>query len=365
MRITKDDLLELIGPAAKVADPKSSMAVLGCILFQADGDEISVRATDLEVAVEKSLDATAEEAAFCVPAKKFLDVVKTLPGGEILLTPEDGWLRIEAGEASFRIATLPAEDFPVQEEKPWKFTITVTGPTLADVLSRTLYAVATEESRFILSGVCFEFEREVLAVATDGHRLARVNFAAEVLDGTAEGTYIVPRKACKEMLALARDAEAVTVSFSDQYVEAEINTEKGATHLTARLIDGQYPDWRAVLPKEEQALLTVDKKAFAEALRRVSNISSLAYKPVRLIPHRDEAKLELFAQEQDAGEAREVIPAEFQGQFQPLAVNARYMLDALGGLYSDQVVLSIHDENRPILIRDNDYLALVMPMTGQ
>ena len=365
MRINRDDLLELIGPVSKTTDPKSSIAILGCILFQSDGDCIRARATNLEVAIERTVDVQTEPISFCVDAKRFVEIIKALPSEKVDLRINGGRLEIESGRASFKLPLFPEEDFPGQKEQPWKFCFSTSGSVLANVLSCTTYALAKEESRFVLCGLCLEFGQKVQVIASDGHRLAKMDLnVIDYHEGSPEGSYIIPRKACEALLALAKEAETVTLSISDEYVEAQVDDGTRATTITARLIDGQYPNWQAVIPEGEPAVVYLDKTAFRDALKRISlvTIGSKGYQPVRLIPDFDEASLRVEAQENELGQAREVIPAEYQGQFDPLTINARYLLDALNAVSINRVAMFVHSSNLPILIRDGSYLVLIMSM---
>ncbi len=368
LRVEREKLLRVLSKVQSIADRKSSMAILSTVLFEAKEDGVEVSATDLEIGFKSFFEAEIEEqGALAIPARKFYEIIKDFPAETVELSEDNSWLKISgaAEEVLFRLACLPAEDFPALPEIEETTLVEIPGGVFAEMIGKTLFCVATEESRFILAGIYMEQpeEEKVLRfVATDGHRLAMIDREVENLEGLELSPgVIVPRKACQEMRKLAQDQVLIQFGVKENHaILAAPNMM-----LTARLIDGRYPDYRAVIPKTKERLVLVPRKRFIEALKRVSVISLERFRPVTL--EVSEEGITIVSQHPDLGEGRERVSARYQGEKFSLNFNAKYLVDCLEVMDSEEVELSMKDENTPCTItgpNDKGFLGLVMPMSS-
>lgn len=366
MQIQKSDLLDLISPVAPVADPRNSMAILGTVHLYGDGYALVAEATDLEVR-SKNYFRLAEEPGLdvCVPAKKFFDIVKTLPEGDISLEVQDGHLHIQAGDSEFKLATMDPADFPNPDQiEINRFSLEFSAPILTRILETTSYAMAREEARYSLCGVCFDFSEhnKSYAVATDDHRLVLRELNPIEVRGEPEGQYIVPAKAVRELISILKKTSAtVELAFSGSSVTLLWADGDFTTEFSARLIEGQFPEWRAVMPQNYTGAIILSPEQFIPALKRVTLLVTDRYKPVTLTSEGDKLKIQSLGSE--LGEAQESIPASFEGEVPEIRVNAAYLLEALAPVAGAPTVkLELTDERTPIRIQDGAYTALVMPM---
>jgi len=368
LQIDREKLLKILGKVQGIADRKSSMAILSTVLFEAKENLVEISATDLEIGFRSTLEAEVENpGALAVPARKFYEIIKDFPEDLIFLKEEDMWLHIfgNTQEVYFRLACLPAEDFPALPDIEDSTLVDLPGGDLAEMISKTIFCVATEENRFILAGIFVEQleEENILRfVATDGHRLALIDKELENIGplGLSPGV-IVPRKACHEIRKIAQEQVLVQFGIKENHVIL------GAPNmvLTARLIDGQYPDYKAVIPKEKDKIVTVPRRRFMEALKRISIISLDKFRPVTL--EISSSGINILSQHPDLGEGRELISASYEGEEFSLNFNAKYLIDILDVMTSEEVELCMKDENTPCIITGQDdkgFLGLVMPMSA-
>jgi len=366
--IDKEKLLKILGKVQGIADRKSSMAILSTVLFEAKEDTVEISATDLEIGFKSSLEAEVElPGALAIPARKFYEIVKEFPSEQISLREENMWLHISGMEEEvyFRLACLPAEDFPALPDIEEATLVDLPGGILAEMISKTIFCVATEENRFILAGIYVEQpenEKLLRFVATDGHRLAMIDKEVENVEALELSPgVIIPRKACHEIRKIAQDQ--VLVQFGVRENHAILAAPNML--LTARLIDGQYPDYRAVIPEEKDKIVLVPRKRFIEALKRVSIISLERFRPVTL--EISPSKITIVSQQRDLGEGREVVPVSYQGEEFSLNFNAKYIIEILDVMSSEEVEFCMKDENTPGIITgpsDKGFLGLVMPMSS-
>ncbi len=367
--VEKDRMLKVLSRLQSIADKKSSMAILSTVLFKAEEGGVHLSATDLELGLKSFVEAEVETPGeLSVPARKFYEIIKDFPLERILLEDENGWLRITSvgdDEIFFRLACLPAEDFPSLPEVEDAELIELEGALLVEMISKTIFCVATEETRFILSGIYLEQPEDtnfLRFVATDGHRLAMIDREVaniEVL--RLNPGIILPRKAAQEMKKIAQEIPVVQFGLKENHaILAAPNLV-----FTARLIDGQYPDYRAVIPQIEEKPVLAPRKKLLEALKRISVISAERYRPVSF--NVSPGTLVLVSQHPDLGEGREKVPIQYEGEEFVLNFNAKYLIDVLEVLGSEEVEFYMRDEDTPCVIKgpeDAGFLGLVMPMTS-
>ncbi len=367
--VEKEKLQKVLSRVQAIADKKSSMAILSTVLLKASEEGIELSATDLEIGLRTLVDAEVERPGeLAVPARKFYEIVKDFPLSHILLEEENGWLKITATgdeEIFFRLACLPAEDFPSLPEVEDADLIELEGALLTEMISKTIFCVATEETRFILSGIYVEqpVEEKVLRfVATDGHRLALIDREVEkVEDLRLTPGVIIPRKAAQEMKKISQENAIVQFGLKDNQAILAL------PHLvlTARLIDGQYPDYRAVIPQERENPIRIHRKKLLEALKRISVLSVERYRPVTF--NVSAGLLTLVSQHPDLGEGRERLPVIYEGDDFALNFNAKYLIDVLEVMDSEEVEFFMRNEDVPCIItgpEDQGFLGLIMPMTS-
>jgi DNA polymerase-3 subunit beta len=319
-----------------------------------------VIATDLEVGARVTLPArVARKGAVTVSARKLAEIVKELPASALTLRVGDNAaVGIRCGGVSYRLVGLPPDDFPPVVPGSPAAWIPIEARALREMLQQTSFAISHDENRYALNGVLFSIQdKQVRLVATDGHRLAvSVRGLAERADPV---TGIVPRKAVTELMRVLGSSEDVQVAITEnQFVLQMPNFV-----LTARLIEGQFPNYEAVMPKGHPGKLLVSRATLQGALRRVAVIAEERNKPVRmtLTP----ASLKISASSQETGEAEEAIDVDYAGQEVVMGFNSRYLLDALGALDKDPVAFEFKDGLSPGVVKsveDEGYCCVIMPM---
>jgi DNA polymerase-3 subunit beta len=368
LSIERAALLKALAHVQSVVERRNTIPILSNVLLSAEGDKLLFTATDMDLTILEEVSAgIAEEGATTVPAHTLYEIVRKLPeGAEVSLMAggEGGQMTLRAGRSKFSLATLPKEDFPNagSEELPRSFT--VSAGDLRNLVDRTRFAISTEETRYYLNGIYLhaveDEDRAVLrAVATDGHRLARFDMA---LPESAKGMpgVIVPRKTVNELRKLIDGSEGeVKVSLS----ETKICFAFDATLLTSKLIDGTFPDYQRVIPSGNDKTLDVNRREFAEAVDRVSTISTEKSRAVKLAI--DNGILTLSANSPENGSAVEQIEVAYGGPAIEIGFNSRYLLDIAQQIEGETAQLSMSDAASPTVVRevaDDSALYVLMPM---
>jgi len=341
MQITQADLLSALAAVAPYSARKSTMPILSCVRLDVD----SVAATDLDVDARAPLPG-ASELACCVDARHLLAVVRALADAPVTLTRDGGMLSVEQGRTKMRLPCLPSADFPALRALPEDSAWTDAG-WLPDALAAVLYAVSHDETRHVLNGICLSGGA---AVATDGHRLAAAPVDAGALDGA-----IIPRGLVERLAGashVARDGQRVWM-------------KAGAVVVGGRLIEGRFPDWRQVVPTEDQTKTraVVGVAAMLAALQRVGLSSNAKTGATRLTIGGD--GIAMHAVDPETGEARDAVDAETSGPDMEIGVRGGYLADALRGLACEWAVIAGGDALSPLLVRpmgDTGRQAVVMPM---
>jgi len=369
LSIDKAQLQRGLGRLQAIVEKRNSMPILANVLLQATSDgggSLELAATDLEVGIRGLHAADVETAGgITVSARKLYDIVRELPDEVVRLeaTP-NAYLEIQCGRARFSLAGAAAEEYPSLPEFSPGRLIKLPSAVLSVMIERTMYAASIDETRYNLNGVYFEVEPDVgliRMVATDGHRLAKVDRSLEAdLEGLASGL-IIPRKGLAELKRVVdeEDADEVEIGFEGNSGLAR----KGGVTLVMRLIEGEFPNYRQVIPSEPGTRLTVAAEPLIHALRRVALLSAERSRAVRL--DLGSGRLQVSSSNPDLGEAQEEIDIDYDGEDISIGFNARYLLDALGALGAKELYLSLRDANAPAQVQptdDTDSLAVVMPM---
>jgi len=371
MRITVDrtNLLKSLGRVHRVVERRNTIPILSNVLIDADAGSMQLKATDLDLEVTETAGANVEQAgATTVPAHLLYDIVRKLPdGGEVMLAmnAEGSSVSVVSGRSNFRLQCLPKADFPALSTGEFSHSFKLDVKDLKRLVDCTQFAISTEETRYYLNGIYFHVLEadgalHLLAVATDGHRLAKVALAAPQ---GAEGMpgVIIPRKTVGELQKLLGEEseEPVLVELSD----AKIRFSIGSVILTSKLIDGTFPEYQRVIPLNNQKKLVVERAAFAASVDRVSTISSDRGRAVKLSISADQ--LTLTVNNPDSGMAEDQLPATYGDEAMEIGFNSRYLLDITGQLAGDDVIFMLADSGSPTLIRDtqaSDALYVLMPM---
>lgn len=365
--IERTALLKSLSHVQSVVEKRNTIPILSNVMLDASGSSLSLAATDLDIAIIVSTQADVQsEGATTVAAHTLFDIVRKLPdGSSVDLELEDGEkLLVKAGRSFFRLAALDKSDFPVMNagEMPHNFSLPATD--LTRLIDKTRFAISTEETRYYLNGIYLHVAEDeegslLRAVATDGHRLAQVE---QSLPDGADGMpgIIIPRKTVSEIRRLIDEIDGgVEISLS----ETKICFSFAGTLLTSKLIDGTFPDYSRVIPKENHKLLQLDSRLLAEAVDRVSTISNDKTRSVKLCMDSNVLKLEVNSP--DNGTAREEVTAHYDTDPMEIGFNSRYLLDILAQVKGETVDLHMADPSSPTIVRDSvdmGSLYVLMPM---
>ena len=360
-------LLKAMSRAQGVVERRNTIPILANVLLEASGGSLSLRATDLDLEVIEDLPAMVETAgATTVSAHMLHEIVRKLPDGAQLnlhADPETGRLDVIAGRSRFSLATLPREDFPVMASSEYECSFAMPAPIVRRLFDKSKFAVSTEETRYYLNGVYLhvpDAETPVLrAVATDGHRLARID--TDLPPGAEEAPgVIVPRKTVGELRKLLDDDEAeIAISVSETKIRFSVN----GLVLTSKVIDGAFPDYTRVIPAGNTRRLEVDASEFASAVDRVATVSSERSRAVKL--SLDQDRLTLSVNAPDSGSAAEELVVAYNDDAMEIGFNARYLLEIASQVDRENAVFMFADANAPTLVREGDddsAVYVVMPM---
>jgi DNA polymerase-3 subunit beta len=372
-------LLKSLGHVHRVVERRNTIPILANVLLRAEDGGLRLKATDLDIEVTETIAAdVAQGGATTVPAHVIYDIVRKLPeGAQVSLETagDGGQMQIRSGRSRFMLQALPESDFPDLAAGDLGHRFGLPAADLKRLVEKTQFAISTEETRYYLNGIFFhtlEAENTTVlrAVATDGHRLARVEMPAPP---GAEGMpgIIVPRKAVAEIQKLVEDVgEEVAIELSSAKIRltfrgrtGEHSSSADGVVLTSKLIDGTFPDYQRVIPSGNDKRLTVEREDFAKAVDRVSTISSERGRAVKLALN--EGRLTLTVNNPDSGSATEEIEVDYDASPLDIGFNARYLLDITGQLDGDTALFRLADPGSPTVIQDREGAAalyVLMPM---
>jgi DNA polymerase-3 subunit beta len=365
LTITREQLQEGLVAVAASVPAKTTLPILSNILLEATKDGIRLSGTDLDIAVSTTVSASVDqEGAITLPARKLVEIVRELPSAAIRLTASgEQRVSIECGRSRFRLLGLPREEFPafpsVKFEGGWRTSSGV----LQKLIAHVAFAASTEESRPILNGVLWELRPERMRmVATNGHRLARMDVPTATTVSSAQADLIVPPKALDQIRRLFGADEEVEIARSENH----LGFRSATTQIFTRLIEGPYPNYEQVIPRENDKSATAEKAAFTSALRRMSIVASDQTHRIRMAFANGSCKLSV--QTPDLGEAQEEITVSYDGDPLEIGFNASYLLEILKYIPTDEVRLTFKAPERaatcePVGWDDpSSYLTLVMPL---
>ena len=363
--ISREDLIKPLTLVAGVVERRQTLPVLSNILIVVDGDQLSLTGTDLEVELvgRVRLAEPAEAGEITVPARKLMDICKTLPDdSQISVQLEDEKIVLKSGRSRFSLTTLPAVDFPSVDESPQNLEFNIQQSQLKRLIERTSIAMAQQDVRYYLNGMLFEIQKGCLrAVATDGHRLAMSEAPADVASDDVRQV-IIPRKGVLELNRLfSGDTEdSVKVVMSSNH----IRTITDNFTFTSKLVDGKFPDYKQVIPASSSGEMLVEREPLKQVLSRTAILSNEKYRGVRL--NIDKDLLQVFANNPEQEEAEESLPVKYEGEPLEIGFNVSYLLDVLSVTHSTNIRVSFADSNSSILLEEiaehPDSIYVVMPM---
>jgi len=371
VRITRDELLTGLQRVQGVVEKRNTMPILSNILLEAKQDGAEIVATDLEIGMRGLYKASVLEiGGVAISARKLFEIIKELPPGEIELSSgENNWTTIRAGKGQFKIVGLPSADYPALPIIEREGLTPLSGDGLLELIRKTLFAAGDNDARYILNGLLVtlvntEKKTALRLVGTDGHRLAVAEQEvgkAELKGGPQEIKAIIPKKAAQEMRRLLEergDSEPL-IGFAKNLMIFR----KSGLLLTSRLMEGNYPNYQQVIPKEGGRRITVNRQELESALRRVSVLSKEKASAVKVsfLP----GKMTLFSSSPDYGEAVEELPASYEGETLSSGFNARYLLDVFGVMDGESVSLQMDTPLSPCLVQESEspgFKCVVMPI---
>ena len=368
LSIERSTLLKAVSHAQSVVERRNTIPILANVLIEAEDDKVQFRATDLDVEIVDRAQAKVDRpGSTTVSAVLLHEIARKLPDGALIELTSDtasSRLTVEAGRSNFSLATLPKEDFPIMASSEYAANFSAKSGDLRRLFDKSRFAISTEETRYYLNGVymhsaTFENSKVLRCVATDGHRLARVDTGlpegAEELPGV-----IIPRKTVAEIRKFLDDDEVqIAVSVS----ETKVRFATPDITLTSKVIEGTFPDYTRVIPASNEKKLEVDADEFAKAVDRVSTVSSERSRAVKLSLEDDQ--LTLIVNSPDSGAAEEQVAVAYSDERLEIGFNAKYLLEISSQIDKENAIFMFNSSGDPVLIReDNDLSAVyvVMPM---
>jgi len=362
----KADLVRELQFFQQIVERKNTIPILANVLLESNGSELTLLATDLEVALRSRCEAAVDKAgAVTLPAKKLYEIVRALPEADVKLATEKGGsgVRVSAEKFESRMPTLPREDFPSLPEAGAGMRSTIKGNVLRELVAKTQFAITGEDTRFYLNGALFLLRPDSMTlVATDGHRLALVNARRDPAGKAGdEIKAILPRKTLAELSRLVVDDSEVLYERGENHLFFEI----GPRLLISRMIDGQFPAYEKVIPKANDKRIEFERDRLTSAVRRVSILSNERSRAVKFVI--EKGKVEVTSSSPEFGEAREPLTVDYSGPELTICFNAQYVQDFLNVVDSDVVALELKDEvsqavMRPVGVEGYDYTYVIMPM---
>lgn len=359
----KAELERALYRAQGIAERKTTMPILANVLLEAGKEGLTVSAFDLEIGIQGTYAANVLAAgAAAVGARSLYDIVRAMPGTEISVKKQSNHgIALKSGSAEFKIVGMPAEEFPALPRVDKVPFVEIDPALMLSMIEKTSFAVSSDETRYNLNGVYVEpFEGGVRMVATDGHRLAMIEKEIQG-DFKLKRGVIIPRKGLFELRRLLADEGASQSALG--FVESSGVFKMKDLSMVMRLIDGQFPDYKQVIPKESERVIQLACAPLLDTLKRVSLLSTDRAYAVKV--ELEKGMLRVSANNPDLGEAHEEIPVEYAGAPLKIGFNARYLMDVLGALGTEAVRFELSDELSPGVLKPVDgdrYTAVIMPM---
>ena len=364
LTISKEQILAGLQAVQNVVSTRTTLPILSNVLIRAEKNHVEFTATDLDVTVACAVEAKVEKAgATTLPVKKLFGIVRELNGNEIeIVTDEKNITAIRSGSSFYKIHGLGADEFPPLPKFKDDKKVALPQETVKAMLKKTSFAVSTDESRYVLNGIFVSLkENKLTLVATDGRRLALVDEEVDISEKSS-GEFIVPAKAVSELNRLLQEKGEVEIKFGENQASFSLKDDNGlSVLLVTKLIEGNYPNYRQVIPGEAKERIPLNREEFVQALRRAEIMTSDKANSVKLTFGKN--NLAVTANSPEVGEARESLAVNYKGKEMAIAFNPRYLIDALSALSEDEVFFELIDELSPGVLKINGpFLYVVMPM---
>jgi DNA polymerase-3 subunit beta len=367
--VSRAELLRELTAAQSVVERKTTIPILSNFLVEAADDKITITATDLDQSIRTSCPAKVKKPGACtIPARKLYDYIKLLSDGDISIKLMDNhWVQIRAGRSNTKMVGMARANFPQVAEFPTAGAVKIVAASLQGMIAKTIFAISNEESRYTLNGALLVLKAESMAmVATDGHRLAHIEKLGEALEGiTGEKKTLIPRKALSELLSLLNTTEVETIDFADD--EQTLFFRVGGRVLTSRKLTGNFPNYEAVLPRDNNKFVIVRSEDLMAAILRVAQFADERSGAIKIRLETNELKLS--SSSTDSGESEDTIETPYN--YDPLVVgfNSQYLLDFLKAIgNTGEVRLEFKDAQSAGQMRPEDasedvkYRYILMPM---
>jgi len=365
--VSKFELLRELTATQGVVERKTTIPILSNYLFEAGGDKLSLTATDLDLSLRTSCVAKVKKEGACtIPARKLHDYVKLLPDADITIKLlENHWVSIRCGRSNTKMVGMARSNFPSLPTFPTAGVVKIPAQVLRSMIAKTGFAIASEESRYTLNGALMVLKPEsITMVATDGHRLAHIERSGEKFEGVSgEMKTLVPKKAMDELKSLLDSTDAEAIEFAKD--ESTLFFRIGPRLLTSRQLTGQFPNFEAVLPKDNNKSITVHGEDLTAAISRVAQFADERSRAVKM--RLEKGELKLSASSTETGESEDSLEIDYNGDMIQIGFNAQYLLDFLKATGSGDVKLEFKDSQsagqmRPAEGEDYKYRYIVMPM---
>jgi DNA polymerase III subunit beta len=365
--VRKTDLLRELQLFQGIVERKNTIPILANVLLEANGAEVKMLATDLEVGLRSKCTANVSKGgSLTLPAKKLYEIVKALPETDVRIEEDKGGVKVAADRFDSRMQTLPREDFPTLPEATGSYSVTLPRDVLRQMVSKTQFAITGEDTRYFLNGALFIQRPDSMSlVSTDGHRLALITVSRDRSKSrikTDEDRVILPRKTLLELGRLLTETEG---DIEYERGENHLFFELGGRLLISRMIDGQFPAFERVIPKGNDKRVEFDRDRLTSAVKRVALLSNERSRAVKF--QIDKGKVEIASSSPEFGEAKEILMVDYAAAPVTICFNAQYVLDFLGVVETDSVSLEFKDEMsqavlKPIGADGYDYTYVIMPM---
>jgi DNA polymerase-3 subunit beta len=365
--VTKSALLNELSTTQGVVERKTTIPILSNLLVEAKGSQLTITATDLELSIRTSCEAKIKkEGAGTIPAKKLLELVRLLPEGEIKVKLlENHWVEIVSDRKKYKLVGMAKENFPALPVMPHTL-VKIPAAIIENLIKKTKFAISMEESRYTLNGGLLILKPDTLAmVATDGHRLALAETDHKLTGLNGEVKVLIPKKAMDEVekLSSAAGSDDAHVEFAKD--ESHLFFQVGHRLLISRILTGQFPNYEAVLPRDNNKTVVIERAELSDAVRRVSQLADQRSHAVKLAVSKE--GIEISASSPEYGEAKENIEKEFKGEPIAIGFNSSYMLDFLGAAADGPISIELKDEQsagqmRPLADESYRYRYIIMPM---
>jgi DNA polymerase-3 subunit beta len=365
--VNKFDLLKELTATQGVVERKTTIPILSNFLFEAAGDKLTITATDLDLSLRTSCPAKVKKEGSCtIPARKLYDYVKLLPDGDITIKLlENHWVNIRSGRSNTKMVGMARSNFPSLPVFPTSGMVKIPAAALRTMIGKTIFAISNEESRYTLNGAQMILKPETLImVSTDGHRLAHIERQGGKFELSGELKTLVPKKAMSELYSLLQSSEVDEIEFAKD--ESTLFFRIGGRLLTSRQLTGQFPNYEAVLPKDNDKSVTIRTEEFMQAIQRVAQFADERSQAIKIKLEKDE--LRISSSSTETGESEDSIVTAYTGEAVTIGFNSQYLIDFLKAAGSDDVRLEFKNSQSAGQLRPDTtseefkYRYVVMPM---